>query len=223
MTVAAVNTSMTVCTMVCGLPPVAATSTATVKLSSTRTAPVGESMPVAIGGNDVASAIQTPEMQLPISIAQIAIGTPAPSSPGNISAPNETMLPIRTTEASRPAIVSPRMSRTHPRRRDADCAPASLRAIASDGPACTPFPTCTSTSLDVRLRLDVFIGEEPRLEPSGVPLRNRKSLEVRIALTLATVPAANVSEPALHPAGQVRLARRYARRCEPAHTCRPNG
>jgi len=40
------------------------------RLNSTRTVPVGESMPVASGGRDVASAIQTPPTQLPTSIAR---------------------------------------------------------------------------------------------------------------------------------------------------------
>ena len=63
-------------------------------------------MPVASGGRDVDSAIHTPPMQLPISIAQIAVEMPALRSPGNMSAPNETMLAIRTTDATRPAIMS---------------------------------------------------------------------------------------------------------------------
>src|SRR5215471_3937936 len=74
-------------------------------LSRTRTAPVGESMPVVIGGREVATAIHKPPTQPPISIAQIATGIPAFKSPGNMSAPNEMMLPISTTEATSPAIV----------------------------------------------------------------------------------------------------------------------
>ena len=86
-------------------------------LKTTSTAPVGESMPTASGGSDVLAAIHTPAMQLPISIAQIAVGMPAARSPGNISAPNETMLPISTTAAIRPAIVSLRRLRAAPAHR----------------------------------------------------------------------------------------------------------
>jgi hypothetical protein len=56
-------------------------------LSDTRTVPVGESIPVAIGCSEVASAIQTPQIQAPISIDQTASGIPALNSPGNIRAP----------------------------------------------------------------------------------------------------------------------------------------
>src|SRR5262249_54292571 len=80
-------------------------------LSRTRTAPVGESMPVASGGREVDNAIHTPQTQPPISIDQIATGIPALKSPGNIRAPNETTLPISTTDAATPAITSLRTSR----------------------------------------------------------------------------------------------------------------
>jgi hypothetical protein len=63
-------------------------------------------MPVDIGGIDVMSEMHMPPMLLPISIAQIATGTPGLKSPGNISALKDTMLAIRMTDAIRPAIVS---------------------------------------------------------------------------------------------------------------------
>ena len=63
-------------------------------------------MPVESGGNDVVRAIHTPPMQAPTSIAQIAIGVPALSWPGNMRAPNETTLAMRTIEATKPATAS---------------------------------------------------------------------------------------------------------------------
>jgi hypothetical protein len=88
------------------LPPEAITSELVVALNSTSTAPVGESMPLASGGIEVAQAIHTPPMQLPTSIAQIAIGIPALSWPGNISAANDTMLATSTMDATTPATAS---------------------------------------------------------------------------------------------------------------------
>lgn len=71
---------------------------------------MGESIPVASGGREVASAIQTPPIALPISIAQITVAMPAERSPGNMSPPNEMMLAMRTTAASTPAITSLKIS-----------------------------------------------------------------------------------------------------------------
>jgi hypothetical protein len=85
-----------------------------------RTAPVGESMPVASGGSEVVSAIQAPQTQAPINIDQIAIGIPALRSPGNISAPNETMLAISTIAATSPASASLPASRPMAIARDHD-------------------------------------------------------------------------------------------------------
>lgn len=68
-------------------------------------------MPIVRGGSDVRSAIPTPPTQLPINIAQIAIGIPSPSAPGNISAPNETILAMSTIDATTPAIESLNASR----------------------------------------------------------------------------------------------------------------
>ena len=62
MTVAAVKISITVSIADCEPPPAARTADPAVALNSTRTAPVGESMPVASGGSDVVSAIHTPPM-----------------------------------------------------------------------------------------------------------------------------------------------------------------
>jgi hypothetical protein len=61
---------------------------------------------VASGGIDVAHAIQHPPTQLPISIAQIAIGMPTASSPGNMRAAKEKILAINTTDATRAARKS---------------------------------------------------------------------------------------------------------------------
>src|SRR3984957_5149214 len=77
-----------------------------IALSNMRTVPVGESIAVANGGRDVAVAIHMPPTALPISIAQIARGMPAFNWPGNISAPNETILAIKTIDAIRPAMES---------------------------------------------------------------------------------------------------------------------
>ncbi|HET8586118.1 MAG TPA: hypothetical protein VFM89_10270 [Casimicrobiaceae bacterium] len=100
------NTSMTTCTAASGVSPAATTAGAMIALNSTSAAPVGESMPIVRGGSDVRSAIPTPPTQLPINIAQIAIGIPSPSAPGNISAPNETILAMSTIDATTPAIES---------------------------------------------------------------------------------------------------------------------
>src|SRR5581483_7297554 len=97
---------MTASTAACGLPPAAMMRLLVKALSRTRTVPVGESIPVGSGGSDVVSAIHMPPTQLPISIAQIATGMPLLSSPGNIRAPNETMLAIRIIEVMTPATVS---------------------------------------------------------------------------------------------------------------------
>ena len=106
MTVAAVKISITLGTAIAGVPPAFMMPEPADALRRTSTVPVGESMPVAIGGSDVFSAIHTPPMELPISIAQMAVDMPAWRSPGNMRAPNETMLAISTTAATRPAIAS---------------------------------------------------------------------------------------------------------------------
>src|SRR5580704_4621826 len=105
-----------------------------IALSKMRTVPVGESIPTDSGGRDVASAIHMPPTQLPISIAQIAIGIPPFSSPGNISAPNETILAIRTTEAMTPAMESETALRVTAPNPDVCGAPAvrSFLGIATD-------------------------------------------------------------------------------------------
>jgi hypothetical protein len=77
-------------------------------------------MPVASGGREVDSAIQTPQIQLPISIDQTAIEAPAFNSPGNISAPKETIFAIRTTAATVPATASLKPSRPIAIQRDGD-------------------------------------------------------------------------------------------------------
>ena|SRR5215468_610353 len=74
-------------------------------LSKTKTVPVGESMPEAIGGSVVLQATKMPPIQLPINIDQIAIGAPSLSWPGNIRAENDTMFAIRTIDARRPAVT----------------------------------------------------------------------------------------------------------------------
>ena len=95
-------------------------------LTVTSTAPVGESIPLAIGGRLVRHAIHMPETAAPTSIAQIAMEAPAASGPGNISAANETMLATSTTAATDPLS----RSRIEP------CTPVArtltaLRSIAS--------------------------------------------------------------------------------------------
>jgi hypothetical protein len=101
-------------------------------LRRTSTVPVGESMPVAIGGIDVRSAIHTPPTEPPISIAQMAVDMPAWSSPGNRRAPNETMLAISTTAPTRPATVSRRPSRLAAAARRHAAPSAALRAPSGD-------------------------------------------------------------------------------------------
>src|SRR5258708_40308227 len=91
---------------VSALPPPAKTRWDTGPPTRTGTAPVGESMPVASGGNEVANDMKTPPRQLPINIDQIAVGIPELNSPGNISAPNEMMLAIKIIEATKPAVTS---------------------------------------------------------------------------------------------------------------------
>src|SRR5690348_4189679 len=88
------------------LPPAARTPEAVKALIRMRTAPVGESIPVASGVREVVNAINIPQMQAPISIDQIATGIPALKSPGNIRALNETMLAISTTADTSPASPS---------------------------------------------------------------------------------------------------------------------
>lgn len=123
--------NITVRTAASALPSAMRILGAVAALSSTRTAPVGESMPVASGGNDVVSAIQRPPMQLPISIAQIPMGMPPLNSPGNISAANETMLAISTTEATRPAMEFPNAVRPTAMVRDQSCAISADHLLAS--------------------------------------------------------------------------------------------
>src|SRR5256885_11067114 len=62
--VAALKINITVCTAVCALPPADRIAEPAVVLSSTRTAPVGESMPVASGGNEVINAMHMPPILL---------------------------------------------------------------------------------------------------------------------------------------------------------------
>src|ERR1700742_1166508 len=99
-----------------------------IALSRMRTVPVGESMPIDSGGKDVISAMQMPPAALPISIAQMATGMPALSWPGNIRAPNETMLAISTIEAMTPAVASETALREIVLKRDAAGASALAEA-----------------------------------------------------------------------------------------------
>ena len=133
--VAAENTSITVWIAACGVPPLASTCWPVAALNRTSTAPVGESMPVASGGSDVVSAIHAPAMQLPTSIAQMASGVPADSSPGNISAAERDDVghqhdgrhgPGRRIAAERAAAIDPAAKCL--RRATLNCAAWSLEA-----------------------------------------------------------------------------------------------
>src|ERR1700733_70934 len=115
----------------CWLPPASMTPAPVAALSNTRTAPVGESMPVVSGGSEVVIAIQAPLRHAPISIDQIATGMPALKSPWNMSAPNDTILAINTTADTKPATESWATSR----------ASANIRSwrFAADTPASMPI------------------------------------------------------------------------------------
>jgi hypothetical protein len=63
-------------------------------------------MPVAKGGTDVVSAIHMPPIQLPINMAQMAVGIPTLKSPANISAANEMRLAVTRIDARKPATAS---------------------------------------------------------------------------------------------------------------------
>ena len=104
--VAAVKNSNTVFVASSAVPPAAKTPELTGALNSMSTTQVGESMPVATGGMDVVRAIHMPPIQLPINMAQIAVGIPALRSPANISAANETMLAVTRIDARKPATAS---------------------------------------------------------------------------------------------------------------------
>jgi hypothetical protein len=99
-------------------------------LSRTKTAPVGESIPVASGGSEVVHAIHAPATQPPISIDQIATGIPALNSPGNMSAPNETMFATSTIDATSPASASLAASRPTAFNRDHAISAPPIRCSA---------------------------------------------------------------------------------------------
>jgi hypothetical protein len=67
-------------------------------------------------------------------MAQITVGMPAVRSPGNMSPPNEMMLPMRTTAARKPAITSLKISEL-PVIRGGHAQDNQLASMCEGGPA----------------------------------------------------------------------------------------
>jgi hypothetical protein len=132
-------------------------------------------MPTASGGSDVVNAIHTPAMQLPTSIAQIAIGMPELKAPGNMSAPNETILAIRTTDAKRPAIVPMTPSRPTASKRDQ----ASFLSDARDSRSCAQ----PSQAMTFRRLMGIF-----QMPPEAIEFANPSHAESKKDIFALLVP-----------------------------------
>ena len=178
-------------------------------------------MPVARGGIDVASAIQTPPAQLPISIAQIAIGMPALRSPGNMSAPNETMLAIRTTDATNPAVASLTPSRLAASVRDRGLGNVPPRFGPRGGESCAR----TASVCSFMTNLSMHRHQRSALRRLGVDRRVRQQFHMHLVSCYRSNAHAGQTirrGRAASPHRRLRFPRFLSRRC-PADTGRFDG